>query len=64
MHDFLMAEDSELWDIILDGPFVPMIEEKDGEITKLFQSLDTNTMKLTRRRLKGDTKQRSFLSVV
>ncbi|XP_060210261.1 uncharacterized protein LOC132637139 [Lycium barbarum] len=23
MHDYLMAEDSELWDIILDGPFVP-----------------------------------------
>ena len=35
MHDFLMAEDSELWDIVLDGPFVPMIEEKDGEKTRL-----------------------------
>ncbi|XP_070015919.1 uncharacterized protein [Nicotiana sylvestris] len=22
MHDFIMAEDSELWDIICDGPFV------------------------------------------
>ncbi|XP_069145960.1 uncharacterized protein [Solanum lycopersicum] len=28
-----MAEDSELWDIVLDGPFVPMMEEKDGEKT-------------------------------
>ncbi|XP_069152644.1 uncharacterized protein [Solanum lycopersicum] len=35
MHDFLMAGDSELWDIVLDGPFIPMIEEKDGEKTKL-----------------------------
>ncbi|XP_027772674.1 uncharacterized protein LOC114077194 [Solanum pennellii] len=35
MHDFLMAEDSELWDIVLDGPFIPMIEEKDGEKTSL-----------------------------
>ena len=35
MHDFLMAEDSELWDIVLDGPFIPMIEEKDGENTRL-----------------------------
>ena len=34
-HDFLMAKDSELWDIVLDGPFIPMIEEKDGEITRL-----------------------------
>ena len=35
MYDFLMAEDSELWDIVLDGPFIPMIEEKDGENTRL-----------------------------
>ena len=35
MHDFLMAEDSELWDIVLNGPFIPMIEEKDGEKTSL-----------------------------
>ena len=30
-----MAEDSELWDIVLDGPFVQMCEEKDGKITRL-----------------------------
>ncbi|XP_015068845.1 uncharacterized protein LOC107013448 [Solanum pennellii] len=35
MHDFLMAEDSELWDIVLDGPFIPMIDEKNGEKTCL-----------------------------
>ncbi|XP_075109160.1 uncharacterized protein LOC142180954 [Nicotiana tabacum] len=23
MHDFIMAEDSELWDVIGDGPYVP-----------------------------------------
>ncbi|XP_075088271.1 uncharacterized protein LOC142170291 [Nicotiana tabacum] len=23
MHDFIMAEDSELWDVICDGPYVP-----------------------------------------
>ncbi|XP_069144523.1 spindle pole body component 110-like [Solanum lycopersicum] len=28
-----MVEDSELWDIVLDGPFVPMMKEKDGEKT-------------------------------
>ena len=33
MHDYLMAEDNELQDIILDGPFVPMMEVKDGEKT-------------------------------
>ncbi|XP_069154614.1 uncharacterized protein [Solanum lycopersicum] len=35
MHDFLMDEDSEIWDIVLDGSFIPMIEEKDGERTRL-----------------------------
>ncbi|XP_075092005.1 uncharacterized protein LOC142172126 [Nicotiana tabacum] len=24
MHDFIMAENSELWDVIYDGPFIPM----------------------------------------
>ncbi|XP_070036015.1 uncharacterized protein [Nicotiana tomentosiformis] len=24
MHDFIMAENLELWDVIYDGPFVPM----------------------------------------
>ena len=35
MHDYLMAEDRELWTIVLDGPFVPTMEEKDGEKTVL-----------------------------
>ena len=35
MHDFIMGEDSELWDIVLDGPLIPMIEEKDGEKNRL-----------------------------
>ena len=33
MHDYLMAEDIELWDIVMDGPFVPIMEEKDIEKT-------------------------------
>ncbi|XP_069152768.1 uncharacterized protein [Solanum lycopersicum] len=35
MHDFLMAEDNEIWEIVLDGPFIPMIQEKNGEKTRL-----------------------------
>lgn len=34
MHDFLMAEDSELCEIVLDGPYIPTVEVKDAEITK------------------------------
>ena len=29
-----MAEDSELWDIVLDGPHISTMVVKDGEITK------------------------------
>ncbi|XP_070007952.1 uncharacterized protein [Nicotiana sylvestris] len=32
MHDFIMAEDCELWDIIYDGPFVPI--KTSGKYTK------------------------------
>ncbi|XP_070005005.1 structural maintenance of chromosomes protein 3-like [Nicotiana sylvestris] len=36
MHDFMMAEDSELWDIICDGPHVPMkkLEETGPMVLK------------------------------
>ncbi|XP_033516899.1 uncharacterized protein [Nicotiana tomentosiformis] len=32
MHDFIINEDSKLWDVICDGPFVPM--KVFGEGTK------------------------------
>ncbi|XP_070019370.1 uncharacterized protein [Nicotiana sylvestris] len=36
MHDFIMFEDSELWDIICDGPYVPtkVLEELRFSISK------------------------------
>ncbi|XP_070047182.1 uncharacterized protein [Nicotiana tomentosiformis] len=33
MHDFIMAEDSELWDVICDGPFVLMKTIKEPAVT-------------------------------
>jgi len=33
MHDFIMAEDSELWYVICDGPFVPMKTIGEGTVT-------------------------------
>lgn len=33
MHDFIMAKDSELWDVIEDGPFVPTRSLKVGDVT-------------------------------
>ncbi|XP_009791346.2 uncharacterized protein [Nicotiana sylvestris] len=33
MHDFIMAEDSELWDVICDGPLVSMKTVGKGTVT-------------------------------
>ncbi|XP_075095328.1 uncharacterized protein LOC142173605 [Nicotiana tabacum] len=33
MHDFIMAEDSELWDVICDGPFVPTKTSGEPAVT-------------------------------
>ncbi|XP_070015996.1 uncharacterized protein [Nicotiana sylvestris] len=33
MHDFIMAEDSELWDVICDGPYVPTKNVGDLPLT-------------------------------
>ncbi|XP_075099090.1 uncharacterized protein LOC142175976 [Nicotiana tabacum] len=35
VHDFIMAEDSELWDVICNGPFVPMKAFGEGTRTIL-----------------------------
>lgn len=36
MHDYLMAKDTEVCDIVLDGTFIPVVEVKDSEITNVF----------------------------
>ncbi|XP_070050225.1 uncharacterized protein [Nicotiana tomentosiformis] len=33
MHDFIMAEDSELWDVLCDGPFIPTKTSGDPVVT-------------------------------
>ncbi|XP_070020905.1 uncharacterized protein LOC142181079 [Nicotiana tabacum] len=35
MHDFIMVEDSVLWDVIYDGPFVPTKNVGDLPLTML-----------------------------
>ena len=35
MFDYIMAEDCELWDVICEGPYVPTVEVKDGDVTKV-----------------------------
>ncbi|WMV23535.1 hypothetical protein MTR67_016920 [Solanum verrucosum] len=35
MRDYLMAEDIEVWNVICKGHYVPTMEVKDGEVTRV-----------------------------
>ncbi|XP_069145882.1 uncharacterized protein [Solanum lycopersicum] len=61
MHDYLMAEDNELWDIVLDGPFVPTIEEKDGEKTILVQKPRQKYEEADRKKIENGFKAKTLL---
>nr|XP_010318127.1 uncharacterized protein LOC104646422 [Solanum lycopersicum] len=61
MHDFLMAEDSEVWDIVLDGPFITMIEEKDGEKTRLVPKLRQKYDEADRKKIKKGYEAKTIL---
>ncbi|XP_069155736.1 uncharacterized protein [Solanum lycopersicum] len=61
MHDYLMAEDSELWDIVLDGPFIPIMEEKDGEKTSLVPKPRQKYDEADRKKIEKDYKAKTLL---
>ena len=63
MHDFLMVEDSELWDIVLDGSFIPMIEENDGEKTRLVPKPRQTYEEADRKKIQKGYKAKLFLFV-
>lgn len=46
MHDFAMAEDCKLWDIIIDEPFVPTKHVKVGDVTSNVPKKRRNMMRL------------------
>ncbi|WMV41188.1 hypothetical protein MTR67_034573 [Solanum verrucosum] len=35
MRDYLMADAIEVWDVICKCPYVPIMEVKDGEVTRV-----------------------------
>lgn len=59
MHDFLIAENSELWDIILDGTYVPTIKVKEGETTRLVPKTRQHTLRQTGRKSRKITRQKN-----
>ena len=61
MHDFIMAEDSELWDIILDGPYIPMKEVKESEITRLVPKTRTEYNEAEKEKVKKNYRAKKLL---
>lgn len=61
MHDFIMTEDSEIWNIILDGPHVAMKKVKEGETTKIVPKIRKEYNETDRKRRSGRAiKQKSW----
>ena len=61
MHDFLMAEDSQIWDIVLDGPFIPTSEVKDGEITRVIPKTRQQYNEVDRKKIEKGYKAKKLL---
>ena len=64
MHECINAEDTKLWDVILDGPYIPLEEVKVRDLTTTVVNIERNRVKLTGKRLKRTTRRKRFKYVV
>ncbi|XP_049364246.1 uncharacterized protein LOC125829001 [Solanum verrucosum] len=62
LHDYLMDEDSELWDIVLDGPIIPIVEVKDGEITKVIPKTRQQYNEVDRKKIEKSYRAKKLLA--
>ncbi|XP_049406072.1 uncharacterized protein LOC125869660 [Solanum stenotomum] len=61
MHDYINAEDTELWDIILDGPYIPTKEVKDGELTTTVVKTRKEYNEMDRKKIEKNYKAKKIL---
>ena len=61
MRDYLMAEDSEVWDVICKGPYVPTMEVKDGEVTRVIPKTRKHSNDSVRQLVQKNHKARKLL---
>ncbi|KAH0688878.1 hypothetical protein KY289_016236 [Solanum tuberosum] len=61
MHDFLMAEDRELWDSVLDRPFMPTTEVKYVENIKVVPKTRQQYNEADRKKIKKSYKAKKLL---
>ncbi|XP_049406323.1 uncharacterized protein LOC125869989 [Solanum stenotomum] len=62
MHDYINAEGSELWDIILDGPYIPTKEMKDGELTTIVVKTRKDYNEADRKKIEKNYKAKKILA--
>lgn len=61
MHDYINVEDTELWDVILDRPYIPTTEVKDGELTKTIIKTRKEYNETDRKKIEKNYKAKKIL---
>lgn len=61
MHDFLMVEGSEIWDIVPNGPYVLTLEVKEGEVTKVIPKTRQQYSEVDRKKIEKNYKVKKLL---
>ncbi|XP_069150334.1 uncharacterized protein [Solanum lycopersicum] len=61
MRDYLMAEDSEVWDVICKCPYVSTMEVKDGEVTRVIPKTRKHSNDSVRQLVQKNHKARKLL---
>ncbi|XP_049399696.1 uncharacterized protein LOC125863713 [Solanum stenotomum] len=61
MHDYINTEDTELWDIILDGPYIPTKEVKVGELTTTIVKTRKEYNEMDRKKIEKNYKAKKIL---
>lgn len=61
MQKYIEAEDSELWDVICDGPFVSMKTVKKGEVTKYVPKIKKEYTNIGIRKIEKNFKAKKIL---
>ncbi|WMV14570.1 hypothetical protein MTR67_007955 [Solanum verrucosum] len=61
MHDYINVEDTKLWDVILDGPYIPTKEVKDGELTTIVVKTRKEYNEMDRKKIEKNYKAKKIL---
>ncbi|XP_015158487.1 uncharacterized protein [Solanum tuberosum] len=59
--DYINAEDTELWDVIHDGPYIPTKEVKDGELTTTVVKPRKEYNEMDRKKIEKNYKSKKIL---